>query len=536
MDRELLLEIGVEELPAAWLPGLTKQLAEKLQARLKEMRLTPDVADRELQHAAPPDGAHRTDAGAAGGSGRDRHRSAGVGRVQRGRRADARRRSASRRSRACAFEALERVKTDKGEYLAAKKHIRGKSTVDALPELLGALLRDLAFPKQMHWDAMLEDGKGELVFGRPIRWLLYLYGGRVVPFTIGAHAERGRRAGAGGHDRRGDLRPPLPGDERPRRTVDQGADLRRVPRAAARTFRDPRSLRAPRSDRARAGSQGAQAGRPRPSARAGGAARRGRRPRRVSRASSRASSSATSSTLPARSADDHARAPPALLPGGHRQGRAEGSVPGGREHAAVGRAADREERRARRHGAAARREVLLGRRSQDRSSRIGSIACTRSSSTRSSGSYRDKAERIEKLARTIAADVFWRRGPRGADAAATAARLAKADLVTDMVFEFPELQGADGRHLRARGRAARAGLEGDLLPLPAARRRSRRAAVARAARRGRRDVGGGVAGRQARHARRRCSTAGEKPTGSRDPFGLRRNAQGCSGFWWTCRS
>src|SRR6187397_1771361 len=37
----------------------------------------------------------------------------------------------------------------------------------------------------MHWDAMLEDGRGELVFGRPIRWLLYLYGGRVVPFSIG---------------------------------------------------------------------------------------------------------------------------------------------------------------------------------------------------------------------------------------------------------------------------------------------------------------------------------------------------------------
>ena len=84
-----------------------------------------------------------------------------------------------------AVESLERVKTDKGEYLAARRHVRGKSTVDALPELLGLLLRDLAFPKQMHWDALLEDGKGELVFGRPIRWLLYLYGGRVVPFTIG---------------------------------------------------------------------------------------------------------------------------------------------------------------------------------------------------------------------------------------------------------------------------------------------------------------------------------------------------------------
>ena len=44
MDRELLLEIGVEELPAAWLPGLTRQLSEKLSLHLTAMRLKPDVA------------------------------------------------------------------------------------------------------------------------------------------------------------------------------------------------------------------------------------------------------------------------------------------------------------------------------------------------------------------------------------------------------------------------------------------------------------------------------------------------------------
>ena len=49
---------------------------------------------------------------------------------------------------------------------------------------MGALLRDLTFPKQMRWDAYLEDGKGELVFARPIRWLVLMYGGRVVPFVI----------------------------------------------------------------------------------------------------------------------------------------------------------------------------------------------------------------------------------------------------------------------------------------------------------------------------------------------------------------
>src|SRR6187549_682533 len=40
MDRELLVEIGCEEIPAGWLPGLTTQFGEKLDARLREFRLT----------------------------------------------------------------------------------------------------------------------------------------------------------------------------------------------------------------------------------------------------------------------------------------------------------------------------------------------------------------------------------------------------------------------------------------------------------------------------------------------------------------
>src|SRR5207302_5520672 len=80
--------------------------------------------------------------------------------------------------------ALERVQTPKGEYLAFRKRQRGKAAIDVLPDVLGATLRGLSFPKAMRWDAVLEDGKGALAFGRPIRWILYLYGGRVVPFTI----------------------------------------------------------------------------------------------------------------------------------------------------------------------------------------------------------------------------------------------------------------------------------------------------------------------------------------------------------------
>jgi glycyl-tRNA synthetase beta chain len=184
MDRELLIEIGVEELPAAWMPALTRQLAERVGARLAEYRialgapvesfstprrLTARVAkiaerqeDLEETISGPPVSA------AVGAEGKPTP--AGLGFANK---------------HGVPFENLSRVVTPKGEYLACHKRHRGKSAVDALPPLVRDVLRDLTFPKQMRWDAKLDDGRGELLFGRPIRWLLFLYGGRVVPFTIG---------------------------------------------------------------------------------------------------------------------------------------------------------------------------------------------------------------------------------------------------------------------------------------------------------------------------------------------------------------
>ena len=51
MDRELLLEIGVEELPASWLPGLVKQLEDKLKAELVRIGLT--LKNGAEAHATP---------------------------------------------------------------------------------------------------------------------------------------------------------------------------------------------------------------------------------------------------------------------------------------------------------------------------------------------------------------------------------------------------------------------------------------------------------------------------------------------------
>src|SRR6187551_3080881 len=183
MDRELILEIGCEELPASWLPGLTNQIGEIVAAQLQEHRLPPEspvetfstprrltvrvarVPERqtdleELVNGPPVSAAFKPD-------GTPTPAASGFAAKQ-----------------GVEVTSLERLRTPKGEYIAYRRRQRGKASVDVLSEVLGATLRGLTFPKLMHWDAVLEDGRGELTFGRPIRWILYTYGGRVVPFTI----------------------------------------------------------------------------------------------------------------------------------------------------------------------------------------------------------------------------------------------------------------------------------------------------------------------------------------------------------------
>lgn len=186
MERELLLELGLEEIPASWLPGLTTQIGVVLAAKLKEARLSTDepietfstprrltvrtahIADRQTDLeelvTGPPVSAAFKDGVLT---------PAGAGFVKK---------------QGATDDQVERVTTPKGEYIAVRKHQRGKAAVDVLPDVLTGVLRGMAFPKQMRWDALLQDGKGDLPFGRPIRWILYLYGGRVVPFTIGRSA------------------------------------------------------------------------------------------------------------------------------------------------------------------------------------------------------------------------------------------------------------------------------------------------------------------------------------------------------------
>jgi len=63
------------------------------------------------------------------------------------------------------------------EYVHVKKFIKGKSTSELLPELKELIL-SLSFPKNMRW------ASNDLRYIRPIKWLVALFGGEVIPFSI----------------------------------------------------------------------------------------------------------------------------------------------------------------------------------------------------------------------------------------------------------------------------------------------------------------------------------------------------------------
>jgi glycyl-tRNA synthetase beta chain len=139
------------------------------------------------------------------------------------------------------------------------------------------------------------------------------------------------------------------------------------------------------------------------------------------------------------------------------------------------------------------------------------------------GSYREKADRVAALAEWIARESFQK--PDAASNAARAGRLAKADLPTDMVREFTELQGTmGGIYAREEGQpeAIWKSIYYHYLPVgveaeaPPSRQQLGAAAVTWAA----------VALADKLDSVVGMFAAGERPTGSRDPLGLRRQAQG----------
>jgi glycyl-tRNA synthetase beta chain len=177
MAKELFLEIGTEEIPAGFLPKAMADIEALIRKELESARLEfveiktlatprrmalfvggiPAVQpDAEITAMGPakniafgPDGTPSKAAeGFARGQGVD-------------------------------VASLTLVTTDKGEYVAATRKETGRPTHELLGEILPRLMGNIPFKKSMRW------GDFDVRFARPIHWIVALFDGVVVPFSFG---------------------------------------------------------------------------------------------------------------------------------------------------------------------------------------------------------------------------------------------------------------------------------------------------------------------------------------------------------------
>ena len=521
MDRELLIEIGTEELPASWLPGLTAQFGARIETRLAEERMPVEApvetfstprrlvvrAERvperqtdfeELVMGPPVSAAFQPDGEMTG---------AGLGFA---------------RKQGVAPSALQRVETPKGAYLAFRRQLRGKAAIDVLPGVLAAALRDLQYPKNLRWDALLDDGKGELLSGRPVRWILFLYGGRVVPFDIlRAVAAAGPlvqevRSGAVtfGHrflttsGRAGRAIKVKSFDDYRKRLSENFVVIERGERHD-RIGRELDAEARRRGGRVSISAAGQHALDEVPDLVEYPAVVSGTFPDEFLRLPSEVLTTTMihhQHFFPLVSAQDVLL--PVFLAVLNMEPEKPEMVARNLERVLTARLRD-----ARFFWDADRLQSL-----EQHRERLATVTFHQGL-----GSFRDKADRLEPLARWIAADVFER--PDAADTAAAAARLCKADLGTNMVRELTELQGTmGGIYAREEGQpeAVWKAIYHHYLP----------SAVDAGAAPTRSELGAASVSWAAVSLADKIDTvtglfvAGERPTGSRDPHGLRRAAQG----------
>ena len=100
-------------------------------------------------------------------------------------------------------EALKIEATAKGEYYTYLRHVAGRRMIDILAEALPGIILKITFPKTMYWT-----GKTGPRFIRPIRWIVALLGGEVIPFELAGVVSGNESSG---HRRLGAARVAVPG-------------------------------------------------------------------------------------------------------------------------------------------------------------------------------------------------------------------------------------------------------------------------------------------------------------------------------------
>lgn len=179
MSKDLLLEIGTEEMPANILPGTVKDLSALAEAKLTEARLS---FEKVTIYATP----RRLAVLAFGVSEKqsDEEVKKRGPSIQAAFDADGNpTRAAQGFARGAGVDPSALVKD--GNYVWAEIVNAGKPVEEVLPQVFTDIILGLSFPKSMHW------GSEELRFIRPIRWLVALCGENVVPMEL-AHVRSGR--------------------------------------------------------------------------------------------------------------------------------------------------------------------------------------------------------------------------------------------------------------------------------------------------------------------------------------------------------
>ena len=191
MSLELLLELGTEEIPAGYLAKAMVALKANCEAELGKLRLSFEA----VQTLGTPRRLTLSVTGLA--EGQDDLAEEMVGPPARvafgddGEPTKAALGFAKRNGVAVADLRKGPAEGKKGEYLLCTRKEAGQKSRDVLPSVLGELLRTLPWPKSMRWH------DGEESFVRPVHWLVSLLGGEVLPLRFAGidagRATRGHR-------------------------------------------------------------------------------------------------------------------------------------------------------------------------------------------------------------------------------------------------------------------------------------------------------------------------------------------------------
>ncbi|HKC26287.1 MAG TPA: glycine--tRNA ligase subunit beta, partial [Thermoanaerobaculia bacterium] len=172
---EFLLEVLAEEIPAAVLPAARHEILQEMARSLRDERISgrffvhstsrrlvvvgkelPDAQEDAVTETVGPPASSAYDA-----EGHPTRAAEGFA-----------------RSQGVAVETLTKRSTPKGDYVVARRLVPGRQTADVLADIVPAVLAKMTFPRMMRW------GDGTNAWVRPVHSVVALFDGVVVPFTL----------------------------------------------------------------------------------------------------------------------------------------------------------------------------------------------------------------------------------------------------------------------------------------------------------------------------------------------------------------